>query len=235
MFRGLKATVSVIFLLGISSCGYHATTSEDTRTISIPYVEGDQQGQLTAEIIRRLEETGLYEFVRSGGDLVLTVSMVGDQKDVVGFSYDRTEKKGKIEQNLMATENRRSLTAQITLSEGEKAILGPLKVTAFGEYDYVDVNSLKTLSFINENGKREKVINFSLGQLDSIEGAEDNEKVAPKILRESLKKGDLVVGIAASGVTPFVWSALRQAKKLKAKTRKMLTFGNLIKYFFYVV
>ncbi len=174
MFRRLKATAVAIFLFCFASCGYHATTSEDTRTISIPYVEGDQQGQLTAEIIRQLEETGLYEFVRSGGDLVLTVSMVGDQKEVVGFSYDRTEKKGKIEQNLMATENRRSLTAQITLSEGEKAILGPLKVTASGEYDYVDVNSLKTLSFINENGKREKVINFSLGQLDSIEGAEDN-------------------------------------------------------------
>ena len=174
MFRRLKATAVAIFLFCFASCGYHATTSEDTRTISIPYVEGDQQGQLTAEIIRQLEETGLYEFVRSGGDLVLTVSMVGDQKEVVGFSYDRTEKKGKIEQNLMATENSRSLTAQITLSEGEKAILGPLKVTASGEYDYVDVNSLKTLSFINENGKREKVINFSLGQLDSIEGAEDN-------------------------------------------------------------
>jgi hypothetical protein len=32
---------------------------------------------------------------------------------------------------------------------------------------------LKELSFINPQGKREKVMTFSLGQLDSIEGAQD--------------------------------------------------------------
>lgn len=188
---------SLSLLIILASCGYQvARSGDDQKTISIPYVEGDQQGQLTAEIIRQLEETGLYHFVRTGGDFRLKVVIVGDQKETVGFSYDRKEHSGKIQKNLMATENRRNLTAEITLTEGEKAVLGPLKITASGEFDYVDVNSLKSLSFINENGKREKVMNFSLGQLDSVEGAEDNvltptyrqlaRKIAAALVREAI-------------------------------------------------
>lgn len=129
---------------------------------------------MTAHLIYELEKTGLYQFVKDKGDLVLKVAIIGDQKETIGYSFDRHAESGKIEKNLMATENRRNLTATISLYDGEEVIVGPLEITAGGEYDYVDVNSLRSLSFINENGKREKVITFSLGQLDSFEGAEDN-------------------------------------------------------------
>lgn len=52
----------------------------------------------------------------------------------------------------------------------------------------------------------------------SQEGAEDNKKAALKIFRKKLRKGDVVVGIAASGVTPFVAGAFEAARKKKAKT-----------------
>lgn len=156
------------------SCGYRVAGPEERKTISIPYAEGDQRGELTAELIWQLEQTGLYQFVRGGSDLVLKVAVKGDQKETIGYSYDRHAITGKIEQNLMSTENRKNLTAQVTLLEGDKVVLGPLEITGVGEYDFVDVNSLRALSFINEQGKREKVITFSLGQLDSVEGAEDN-------------------------------------------------------------
>lgn len=175
MFKALLKSLTILLVL-LSGCGYHAIQPEDKATISIPYVEGDQQGQLTAEIIRQLQQTGLYDFVREGGDYVLKVVIVGDQHETIGYRYDRKEISGNIEKNLMATENRRSLTAQITLTDvaTEKTALGPLNVTASGEYDYIDVNSLRELSFINTQGKREKVIAYSLGQLDSVEGAQDN-------------------------------------------------------------
>jgi hypothetical protein len=35
------------------------------------------------------------------------------------------------------------------------------------------VNTLKELAFHDAQGKRKKTINFSLGQLDSVEGAQD--------------------------------------------------------------
>ena len=74
----------------------------------------------------------------------------------------------------MPQENRRSLTAQVILTRGdEEVVVGPLNITSSAEYDFIDVNSLKTVSFINDQGKREKTISFSLGQLDSVEGAQD--------------------------------------------------------------
>lgn len=170
-----KKIVAGFLALSLTSCGYRTAASDDKTTISIPYVEGDNQGQLTAEIIRQLTNSDIYDFVREDGDLVLKVSLVGDRNDHVGFKYDRTEKKGKIEHNLMATENRRMLTAQVILSRGatEEVIFGPLNITATGDYDYIDVNTLKELAFHDPQGKRKKTINFSLGQLDSIEGAQD--------------------------------------------------------------
>jgi hypothetical protein len=164
-----------LLAFSFSSCGYHTAASEDKTTISIPYVEGDAQGQFTAELIRQITNFNQYDFVKKDGDLVLKVNLVGDKNDIIGFQYDLTPKKGKIERNLMAQENRRTLTAQVTVTDTstEKVIVGPVDITASTDYDYIDVNSLKEVSFINEQGKREKTISFSLGQLDSIEGAQD--------------------------------------------------------------
>jgi len=162
-----------LLIVSLASCGYHTAQPEDKTTISIPYVKGDEQGELTAEIIRELDQSGLYEFVRDGGELLLSVNLVGDKNDIIGWKYNRSEKKGKKEDNLMATENRRILCAEITLKQGDKVVLGPVKVSSSTDYDYIDVNSLKELTFINPHGKREKVLRLSLGQLDSIEGAQD--------------------------------------------------------------
>jgi len=52
----------------------------------------------------------------------------------------------------------------------------------------------------------------------SQEGAEDRKSEALKIFQKKLKKNDLLVGIAASGVTPFVAGALQAAKKTGART-----------------
>ncbi len=176
LFRNLKfPLLASLLALSFTSCGYHNAASDDRTTISIPYVEGDAQGQLTAELIRQITNSNMYDFVKKDGDLCLKVTIMGDKNEIVGFQYDLTTKKGKIERNLMAEENRRTLTAQVTLTDTttEEVIVGPVNITASTDYDYIDVNSLKTVSFINEHGKREKTISFSLGQLDSIEGAQD--------------------------------------------------------------
>jgi N-acetylmuramic acid 6-phosphate etherase len=53
----------------------------------------------------------------------------------------------------------------------------------------------------------------------SVEGAEDDAVAgAREIRRRVVKTRDVVVGIAASGTTPFVWGALREAKRRKATT-----------------
>ncbi len=54
---------------------------------------------------------------------------------------------------------------------------------------------------------------------NAIEGAEDDAGAGAQAIRfRGVTRQDVVVGIAASGHTPFVWGALNEAKKLKAAT-----------------
>ena len=52
----------------------------------------------------------------------------------------------------------------------------------------------------------------------SREGAEDDDRTAARLVRTRVRAGDVVVGISASGVTPFVHSALRAANARGART-----------------
>ncbi|HEX5218889.1 MAG TPA: N-acetylmuramic acid 6-phosphate etherase [Verrucomicrobiae bacterium] len=53
----------------------------------------------------------------------------------------------------------------------------------------------------------------------SVEGAEDDAAAgAAEISKRRIKRNDVVVGIAASGTTPFVWGAIRAAKARNATT-----------------
>lgn len=54
---------------------------------------------------------------------------------------------------------------------------------------------------------------------ESVEGAEDNaDQGAQAVTFRGIAKKDVVVGIAASGRTPFVWGALEEARRRGAKT-----------------
>jgi hypothetical protein len=165
-----------MLLLVLPSCGYQAISSQDRPTISIPYVRGDEEGCLTSAVISEVNRAGLYHYVSTGGELELKIALVGNHEEVIGYRYDRTEKKGRLEQNLLATENRRHVAAEVTLYRAaeDQPILGPIVVTASAEFDYVDASTVRELAFITPGGKREKVIDFSEGQLDSVEGAQDN-------------------------------------------------------------
>lgn len=52
----------------------------------------------------------------------------------------------------------------------------------------------------------------------SREGAEDDGRAAARAIRARARRGDVVVGISASGVTPFVREALATARRLGART-----------------
>ena len=52
----------------------------------------------------------------------------------------------------------------------------------------------------------------------SREGAEDDGRAAARAVRARARAGDVVVGVSASGVTPFVREALAAARRLGART-----------------
>ncbi|MBM3848403.1 MAG: N-acetylmuramic acid 6-phosphate etherase, partial [Verrucomicrobia bacterium] len=54
---------------------------------------------------------------------------------------------------------------------------------------------------------------------ESVEGAEDDAEAGGRAVAfRSIKPRDVVIGIAASGRTPFVWGALAEARRRRAKT-----------------
>ena len=53
----------------------------------------------------------------------------------------------------------------------------------------------------------------------SVEGAEDDAEAGSRAIESrGITRRDVVIGIAASGTTPFVWGALREAKRRGATT-----------------
>jgi len=52
----------------------------------------------------------------------------------------------------------------------------------------------------------------------SREGAEDDERAGARAVRVRVRTGDVVVGVSASGVTPFVRGGLAAARRAGAKT-----------------
>lgn len=53
----------------------------------------------------------------------------------------------------------------------------------------------------------------------SVEGAEDDLAAGSRVIRgHKVNRRDVVIGIAASGTTPFVWGALAEAKRRRATT-----------------
>jgi hypothetical protein len=185
-------------LLLFFGCGYHfegSERSEGVVSISIPYIKGDGEGQLNAALAKALGASGLFDYVQNGGDWILQAAIIADGDDRIGFRYDRNPTTGKRRDNIVGTENRRSLSVQVILVDArtQETVLGPQIISATADYDYVDSNSIRDLTFVTTQGVPEKVLDFSLGQLDSVEGAhDDTSAVAYRLLAQKIVDGLIV-------------------------------------------
>ncbi len=169
---------SLVFLFLLSSCGYRFEgpgLSEEVTTLSIPYVSGDVDGIITDALVRAFAGSGAYRYLTTGGALELRIHVTGGGNERIGWKYQRSTT-GELQHELIATEARRSMSADITLVEGStgEIVYGPTTVHAYVDYDYYEPDSIQDLSFINTFGVRQTSVNFSRGQLDSSEGAYDS-------------------------------------------------------------
>lgn len=162
--------VCFILLFSLASCGYHFyETSPQPKTITVPYVSGDPKGLLVDALCRSLAASGDFCPVLTGGDLKLCLSIVSEETNWIGYRYDREPVSGVLEQNLLPTEGRKAICATVSLIDERtgEMLIGPHLVRANAEFDFIEPNSLRDVSFIDCCGKRETVMQFSLGQLDS--------------------------------------------------------------------
>lgn len=158
------------FLLGavgctLKSCQYQFGRGELAArytTIAIPYAEGDKEGGLTAEVIRRMSETGALRYVSSAGDLTLTMKLIELRDENIGFRYDR-KKQGELKKTIIPTESRLSVVAEVSVIEtcSGQVIRGPTRIKTSVDFDHDYYSSYRGINV------------FSLGQLNDYDAAHD--------------------------------------------------------------
>jgi hypothetical protein len=155
--------IRLLLLVSLTSCGYHfghSPLSKEHTTISLPYVEGDFNGNLTSAIAHAIVQSGAYEYRSSDGELTLLAKIVDINDTNIGFRYDR-KKRGKLENTIIPAETRLKLTVEITLVEAisGKVLVPPVRLSSSVDFDH------------EYNYSRRGVNIFSLGQLTDADAA----------------------------------------------------------------
>lgn len=165
----------IALLLLLSSCGYRWADDDCTRTLCIPFAVGDEDGTLTAELIRMFGATTQARVVSRKGQYRLDVELTGEQNDRIGFRIDEQINNGKVNKNILGDESRTTLTACVTLFDTgcNEPVVGPCCVTAYIDYDYLDGDSFQDLTFVDSSGVRQTILSYSLGQLEPQESARE--------------------------------------------------------------
>jgi len=159
----LSLSLSLLVLILTASCGWKLhpalNKSEKSYTISIPYVEGDPSGKLTAQLVETIQREGGFRYVHSGGRLILKVKLIDNDILNIGWKVDPSRDNQKIIPN----ESRKKLLAEVTvLQEGRaQPLIGPVFIKSFVDYDHQHYA-------LNNDANI-----FSLGQLTDIDTARD--------------------------------------------------------------
>ncbi|WP_195155528.1 LPS assembly lipoprotein LptE [Candidatus Protochlamydia phocaeensis] len=169
MSKSARVLVSLLLLgglIGFNSCQYRfgrGELAEQYSTICVPYIEGDTEGELTAEVIKRLSLSGGLRYVSSGGDLILSVKIIEMRDENIGFRYDR-KKHGELKRSIIPTETRLSALVEVSVKEAGSGqiIRGPTRLTGSVDFDHEYYYSSHHALNI-----------FSLGQLNDIDAAHD--------------------------------------------------------------
>lgn len=150
----------------LCSCGYRfgdqsglpATYS----TISVPYIEGDIDGLMTACVVKTIVRSGTFNYREFGGALLLKIRVLDVDDENIGFRYDR-RKSGELRKSIIPTETRRTIYAEVVVENAATRciILGPARLSASVDFDH------------DYQYARDEVNVFSLGQLSDIDQAID--------------------------------------------------------------
>lgn len=171
--------VCLLLMSTFLGCGYHFGTSghsEVYHTISIPFIEGDEDGTFTSTLIEQLVQSGHYTYVSEGGALTLKVKLIDFNDENIGFRYDR-KKDGRRRKAIIPTEARLTSSAEVTLVESCSGtpLIGPVIINASIDFDH------------NYYLGRGEVNVFSLGQLNDYDIAyEDAYKPLGRALAQKV-------------------------------------------------
>jgi outer membrane lipopolysaccharide assembly protein LptE/RlpB len=160
----------IFLLLALSGCGFHFGQGKLTtkyHTLSVPYVQGDLNGELTAELAKEISRSGGFHYKTSGGELTLLIEIVSKESERIGYRFDREKRKKS--KRLVPSEGRLRAVASVTVVEAGSGsiVLGPSRVEVWTDYDHDYFGSTEELM-----GATRRTADTSLGQLDDLDTAE---------------------------------------------------------------
>ncbi|MBI5273984.1 MAG: hypothetical protein HY860_02890 [Chlamydiales bacterium] len=166
-------TLLIVFLL-LTACGYRLQQSQPSMAISSPYIKGDKDGTLTTSIVNALLQKGMFSYKNTDASYELIGEIKNNSTSHIGYIYRMEDNDTQVQHRLVPNEGRRKIEVEIKLvntSSGE-IVYGPTLFTTEVDYDFVDSDSFNDLAFFNSSGQEITTLSYSLGQLDSEEGAQ---------------------------------------------------------------
>ena len=182
MFFSRFITLFALFCssLALTGCRYHfghGDLTKNYQTITVPYIEGDFDGDFTEKLVHQLGTSNGFIHKLSGGELTLLVKLIEYKSNDIGYRYDTEDITGVLEDKLVPAETRIKALAEVSLIENttEKKIIDSKLVMANIDFDHDYYSNIGGLN------------SFSLGQVNDIETAEEIAKRSlNKILAEKI-------------------------------------------------
>lgn len=157
-------------LVLLTGCGYRlgdsSLLSRCYSSISIPYVDGDQDGRFTSILVEEVISSGRWRYCNCGGELTLHVRIVRCGRENIGFQFDRNAANQKT-RRIVPNEGRFFLVVEVKVIETATGcvLLGPTCMQSYVDYDFDPLSTENQLAV------------FSLGQYTAIDEAEDTARI----------------------------------------------------------
>lgn len=189
--------LSLLLAFFCTACmGYHSLNQplsykETPISIAVPVIKGDVDGALRSALVDEFSTNGGYSYQAGQAKYDLVVKIVSNTKDRIGYKYDQQPISGKMIKRLVPNEGRRTIEIDATLVERvtKKKIKGPIRISGYAEYDYVNSNSFENMTVDPDSGDLQSVLAYSLGQLGSEEEA-SNAALNPAFRSVAKKAAD---------------------------------------------
>lgn len=156
MRYGILACILVV----MTACGWRCAYGTSWSTIALPFVGGDANGILTAQLAQQIEQQGLYHLAEHDADYTLSVKIIDSKYENIGFRFDPASNPLDLESDkLIPNETRAKILAEVILIDNatNKTVRGPAHILATLDYDHQNFS-------LNQNTNT-----FSLGQLSDID------------------------------------------------------------------
>lgn len=176
-YKKSKGFFSLVILFSfLSGCGYSlqgGSPPGKVALVSIPVIKEDDDGILRNCLARAISETGKYKYTSGDATRVLIIKFENEYVDTIGYEWDVNAATGVELNRLYPDEGRKTVNVLVSLfdSRTNDPVIEPFRVVAQANYDFVNPVALKDIEFSDTKGQRQTTLQYSLGQLDSEEGA----------------------------------------------------------------